>query len=107
MSYFNKKENSYLRGVKERVRALNHPLRQSLLQLIEANNNRMNVTDIYTKLRLEQSVASQQLAILRKQGFVKTDRDGKVIWYSINHDGIDEFLDKCRLITEEEQLLVA
>ena len=107
MSYFNKKESSYLKGVKERVRALNHPLRQSILKIIETNDNRMNVTDVYTRLRLEQSVASQQLAILRKQGFVSTNRDGKIIWYSVNQSEIDEFLDKCRVIMEEEDILVS
>jgi DNA-binding transcriptional ArsR family regulator len=51
---------------------------------------RMTVTEIYVKLRLEQSVASQHLAILRKAGFVKTDRDGKFIYYSVNAERLDE-----------------
>jgi DNA-binding transcriptional ArsR family regulator len=41
-------------------------------------------------LRLEQSVASQHLAILRKAGFVKTDRDGKFIYYSVNTERLEE-----------------
>jgi DNA-binding transcriptional ArsR family regulator len=35
-------------------------------------------------------VASQHLAILRKAGFVKTDRDGKFIYYSVNTDRMQE-----------------
>jgi DNA-binding transcriptional ArsR family regulator len=31
-------------------------------------------------------VASQQLAILRQGRFVKTERDGKIVYYSINYD---------------------
>jgi DNA-binding transcriptional ArsR family regulator len=50
----------------------------------------MTVTEIYVKLRLEQSVASQHLAILRKAGFVKTERDGKFIYYSVNNDRLEE-----------------
>ena len=45
----------------------------------------MTVTDIYVKLRLEQSVASQHLAILRKAGVVQTERDGKFIFYSLGY----------------------
>ena len=45
---------------------------------------RMTVTDIYIKLRLEQSVASQHLAILRKAQIVNTTRNGKFIYYSLN-----------------------
>ena len=39
---------------------------------------------------LEQSVASQHLAILRKAGIVNTERDGKFIFYTVNYKRIDE-----------------
>lgn len=71
------------------LRALNHKLRQQILKLID-DNGRMTVTEIYVQLRLEQSVASQHLAILRKAGFVKTERDGKFIYYSINDSRLEE-----------------
>lgn len=66
------------------LRAVNHPLRQQILKLLN-QHGKMTVTEIYKKLRLEQSVASQHLAILRKAGFVVTDREGKFIFYSVNH----------------------
>jgi DNA-binding transcriptional ArsR family regulator len=71
------------------LRAINHKLRQQILKLID-ENGKMTVTEIYVKLRLEQSVASQHLAILRKAGFVKTERDGKFIYYSVNADRLEE-----------------
>jgi DNA-binding transcriptional ArsR family regulator len=66
------------------LRAINHKLRQQIVKLLE-ENKRMNVTDIYVKLRLEQSVASQHLAILRRANIVVTERDGKFIHYALNH----------------------
>jgi len=66
------------------LRALNHRLRQQIIRLID-ENKRMNVTDIYVKLRLEQSVASQHLAILRRANIVITERDGKFIHYTLNY----------------------
>ncbi len=71
------------------LRAVNHKLRQQILRLVH-QNGKMTVTEIYVKLRLEQSVASQHLAILRKGGFVQTVRDGKFIFYSVNNDRLDE-----------------
>ena len=65
------------------LRALNHKLRQQIVKLID-ENKRLTVTEIYVRLRLEQSVASQHLAILRRAGVVKTERDGKFIYYSVN-----------------------
>ena len=71
------------------LRALNHKLRQQILKLID-DQGKMTVTEIYVQLRLEQSVASQHLAILRKSGFVKTERDGKFIYYSVNDTRLEE-----------------
>src|ERR1041385_9541245 len=65
------------------LRALNHKLRQQVIKTIH-ENKRLTVTQLYVKLRLEQSVASQHLAILRKAGIVTTERDGKFIYYTIN-----------------------
>ena len=66
------------------LRALNHKLRQQLLKLIE-EEKKITVTEIYVRLRLEQSVASQHLAILRRANIVITERDGKFIHYALNH----------------------
>ena len=70
------------------LRSLNHKLRQQIIKLID-ESKKMTVTEIYVKLRLEQSVASQHLSILRKAGIVKTEREGKFIYYTINKDRID------------------
>jgi DNA-binding transcriptional ArsR family regulator len=69
------------------LRAVNHKLRQRVIHLLEEADG-LTVTDIYIKLRLEQSVASQHLAILRRAGVVKTERNGKFILYSLNKDRI-------------------
>jgi len=70
------------------LRAINHKdVRQKMLKVIEENKS-IGVTDLYVKLRLEQSVASQHLAILREANVVKTKRDGKNINYLLNHDRI-------------------
>ena len=71
------------------LRALNHKLRQQILKLID-EHQKMTVTEIYVKLRLEQSVASQHLAILRRAGIVATTREGKFIFYSVNYTRLAE-----------------
>ena len=71
------------------LRAVNHKLRQRVIDLLEENDT-MTVTDIYIKLRLEQSVASQHLAILRRAGVVVTARSGKFIYYSLDRDRLSQ-----------------
>ncbi|MBR9921458.1 MAG: helix-turn-helix transcriptional regulator [Bacteroidetes bacterium] len=78
------------------LRAVNHKLRQRIIDLLEEHDV-MTVTDIYIKLRLEQSVASQHLAILRRASVVKTDRQGKYIYYSLDQDRMSQI---SRLVEE-------
>jgi DNA-binding transcriptional ArsR family regulator len=52
------------------------------------------VTDIYNKLNLEQSVASQHLAILRHAAIVKTKKSEKFVFYSLNYPRIEEIQEK-------------
>ncbi len=78
------------------LRAVNHKLRQQIIDLLE-ENEKMTVTDLYIKLRLEQSVASQHLAILRRSGVVATERQGKFIYYRVDKDRINHI---SRLVEE-------
>jgi len=70
-------------------RTLNNPKIKTLLELFLEKGGPITVTDIYIKLRWEQSVASQYLSIMRKARLVLTDRQGKFIYYSINTDRLD------------------
>jgi DNA-binding transcriptional ArsR family regulator len=71
------------------LRALNHKLRQQIVKLID-EQQKMTVTEIYVKLRLEQSVASQHLAILRRAGIVETTREGKFIFYTVDYSRLEQ-----------------
>lgn len=71
----------------EVLRALAHPLRLKILAFID-KNTKINVNKIYNTLKLEQSITSQHLRILRNVDLVKTKRDGKFIFYSINYEKV-------------------
>jgi len=68
-------------------RAINHPLRQDMIKLIDSKGH-VSVTDLFVEMRLEQSVASQHLAILRRAGIVKPEREGKFMYYKLNIEKI-------------------
>ncbi len=68
----------------KKLRALAHPLRIKILAYIDKNQT-INVNKIYRALRLEQSITSQHLKILRDNGMVITRREGKYIYYSVNY----------------------
>jgi DNA-binding transcriptional ArsR family regulator len=82
-----KLETDEIRKARFSLRALDHKLRQKMLELIDKQGE-IRVTEIYKTLRMEQSEASQHLAILRRGGFVQTKREGKNIYYSVNYQRI-------------------
>ena len=67
------------------MRALAHPLRLRIIRLL-LEQQPVSVQTIYTNLKIEQSVASQHLRILREANLVFTERQGKYIDYLINEN---------------------
>lgn len=70
-------------------RAINHPLRQKILQLIHTKR-KITVTELYKTLHLDQFVTSQHLAVLRRTCFVNTERKERFIFYSVNYERLNE-----------------
>ena len=69
----------------ELMRALAHPLRLRILEFIDQNET-ISVNKIYNTLRIEQSITSQHLKILKLARVVNAERDGKFMHYTINYD---------------------
>ncbi len=78
------------------LRAITHPLRLSILAFID-KNEMVNVNQIYNTLKLEQSITSQHLRILRKANLVNTEREGKFVKYSVNYTKISQLKEKIDL----------
>ena len=72
------------------LRAINHPLRLKIIKLID-ENKRMTVTEIYVQLNIQQAVASQNLAVLRRAGFVNTKKESKFVYYTLSNNFINHF----------------
>ena len=88
----------------ELMRALAHPLRIKIINFIDSEGS-SHVNKIYNSLKLEQSVTSQHLRILRNAGLVEASRQGKYIYYTINKAKIEG---TCNIVEEffkmQEQL---
>ena len=70
------------------LKAVSHHLRLKIIQLIH-NKKEVNVNVIYNTLKIEQSITSQHLKLLRGVDVVRTRRDGKKIYYSLNYDRLE------------------
>jgi len=85
----------------EILRALTHPLRMKILEFIDRHDS-INVNKIYNTLKLEQSITSQHLRILRNAGIVLTEREGKFIHYKIDYTKVSKVLLAVNNFLDEE-----
>ena len=66
--------------------------RHRLLLLCQMIDHKRSVGELADFLGLRPSTVSQHLALLRKDGLVHAERDGKTIWYSISSGAASELL---------------
>lgn len=89
--------NTPLQAFKARFfRALAHPVRIRILETLAKGDR--SVQELQEALDLEQPVVSQQLAVLRNQGIVTSEKQGLSVRYSLRDPAIEELLALARRI---------
>jgi DNA-binding transcriptional ArsR family regulator len=81
-----------LEAAASKLRAIAHPMRIAIIELLN-NGNKLNVTQIYKKLNIEQASASHHLNILKNKGVLVSKREGKKIYYSLKSQTLKEIID--------------
>lgn len=79
------------------LRAMNHKDRQKILELLDLKGE-LPVTTIYSKMRLEQSLTSAYLGLMRKANLVTVRKDGQQRFYAVNYGKILEIENSCKQI---------
>ncbi len=80
----------------EFFKALAHPLRIRILD--ELRRGEIGVNDLSSRLDVEQSNLSQQLAILRNRNILATRKDGQNVYYSVRDPELFLLLDAAKKI---------
>ena len=79
------------------LKVIAHPIRLAIIDLLGVNS-KMNVTEIYEALSIEQAAASHHLTLLKSKGLLSSERDGKNCVYFLKHDRITQIvscIEKC------------
>jgi len=79
------------------LKAIAHPMRIAILSYLE-DGQRLTVTEIHEKLKIEQSTTSHHLGIMKDKGVLSSQRDGKNTYYFLRHEqlsNIVECIGKC------------
>jgi len=79
------------------LKVMAHPIRLAIIALL-GTNSKMNVTEIYEALSIEQAAASHHLNLLKSKGLLNSEREGKNCVYFLKHDRIIQIIsciEKC------------
>ncbi|MCK9616803.1 MAG: metalloregulator ArsR/SmtB family transcription factor [Lentimicrobiaceae bacterium] len=80
-----------LENAASKLRAMAHPMRVAIIEMLDTNG-KLNVTEIYQKLKIEQATASHHLNILKNKGVLVSRREGKQIYYSLKSESLTEII---------------
>lgn len=87
-----------LEQLSSKLKAMAHPVRIAIIEML-AEVPQMSVTEIYSRLSIEQAAASHHLNIMKNKGILVARREGKKIYYSLVNESVSDVLrclGKCR-----------
>ena len=73
-------------------KALAHPARIRVLEILSANVTPTAVSTILAETELEATLLSQHLAVLKRHNVVRAERVGNAVYYELAHPSISELL---------------
>lgn len=80
----------------ELFRALAHPVRIRILELLVGENR--TVSELAADVRLDASTLSQHLAVIRRNGLVSSVRRGNTVTYGLTDPIVADFLTTARAV---------
>lgn len=90
-----KKVETTTREAELLLRLFNNKKVTMVITMLKGRKKPATVTEIYQRIKLEQSVTSQALRSMRKLGIVLNEREGKFIRYSLNAEKIAAYEKAC------------
>jgi len=73
-------------------KALAHPARIRVLEILSANGRPTTVSEILAATDIEPTLLSQHLAVLKRHQVVRAERVGNAVFYELAHPSVSELL---------------
>ena len=74
------------------LKTIAHPLRLGVVHLLE-KNERLSVTEICELLDSEQSLTSHHLQVMRVNGILQVERQGRSMFYSLKNINVTRLME--------------
>ncbi len=82
------------------LKAVAHPMRLRIVELLEKGE--MTVSELQDALEISQSLASQQLGLMKDRGVLRSRREGNQVYYSIAIPEVLQVINCIRKIEKKE-----
>jgi DNA-binding transcriptional ArsR family regulator len=76
------------------LKTVAHPLRLRIIEILETQE--LNVSEIQDLLGISQSLTSQQLALMKARGILKSRKNGKMVYYCIERPEVIQVINCLR-----------
>lgn len=73
-------------------KALSHPARIRVLEILSTNSQPTGVGEILTDTGIEPTLLSQHLGVLKRHGVVRGERVGNAVYYELAHPSVSDLL---------------
>jgi len=83
-------DQTKLEAAAAKLRAISHPVRIAILEMLAETE--LCVTDIHTNLNLDQATVSHHLNVLKNNGVLLSNRQGKNVLYSLKHKSLTDII---------------
>lgn len=83
--------SEYIQQSVEILKAMAHPVRLQLLMEV-LDKERLCVSELQHRLGIEQAIVSQQLKILKRQGILESEKQGKQCFYIVKKQGLEKII---------------
>ncbi|HMM11119.1 MAG TPA: metalloregulator ArsR/SmtB family transcription factor [Bacteroidales bacterium] len=90
-----------LEQLSSRLKAMAHPVRIAIIEML-TTVPQMSVTEIYSRLAIEQAAASHHLNLMKNKGILVAKRDGKRIYYSLVNEAMADII-RCLVKCKEPE----
>jgi|GEM_PF-660701 ArsR family transcriptional regulator len=88
-----------MKPVLNTLKALVDSHRQNILRLLARQE--MGACEIIQAIGLSQPAIAHHLKILKQAGLINSEKEGKIVFYNLNKDGLKEFLKQVNGFLEE------
>ncbi len=81
------------------LKALGDPHRQNILKLLASQE--MGACEIIKAIGLSQPAIAHHLKILKQAGLINSDKEGKIVFYTLDKEGLKGFLEQVNDFLED------